>query len=375
MKSASTAIELNSVSKSYGGSPILDDISVAIAPGEFVVILGESGCGKSTLLKIIAGLEQPTAGTVRIGDEVMTDVAPKDRRLAMVFQSCALYPHLKVWENISFPIKMSLWKYAYSLPLLGRLFPKRRRILRTMREAAERAAGKVRLTPLLDRKPRALSGGQRQRVALARAIVDGREICLMDEPLSNLDAQLRASTRREIADLHRDLGHTIVYVTHDQTEAMTMGTRVILMREGRIEQDGAPAELYEQPATTYAAEFLGSPRINFLRVASERFSQAAARDVVTLGDGRCPLDPRGDLLIGVRPDHLEITPDANGEFAFLSSEYLGGKTIVSLRREAGEMMVQAFGPDRLDRTQRYSVRFEGKHAMCFDPQSGRRIRE
>lgn len=134
MKSASTAIELNSVSKSYGGSPILDDISLAIAPGEFVVILGESGCGKSTLLKIIAGLEQPTAGTVRIGDEVMTDVAPKDRRLAMVFQSYALYPHLKVWENISFPIKMSLWKYAYSLPLLGRLFPKRRRILRTMRE-------------------------------------------------------------------------------------------------------------------------------------------------------------------------------------------------------------------------------------------------
>lgn len=197
----------------------------------------------------------------------------------------------------------------------------------------------------------------------------------MDEPLSNLDAQLRASTRREIADLHRDLGHTIVYVTHDQTEAMTMGTRVILMREGRIEQDGAPAELYEQPATTYAAEFLGSPRINFMRVASAQFSQAAAQAVVTLGDGRCPLDPHGDLLIGVRPDHLEITPDAQGEFLFLSSEYLGGKTIVSLKRESGETMVQAFGSDRLDRAQRYSVRFEGRHAMCFDPQSGRRIRE
>ena len=196
----------------------------------------------------------------------------------------------------------------------------------------------------------------------------------MDEPLSNLDAQLRASTRREIADLHRDLGHTIVYVTHDQTEAMTMGTRVILMREGRIEQDGAPAELYEQPATTYAAEFLGSPRINFMRVASAQFScrGAGRRDA-----GRWTLSARSAR----RPAHWgQARPPGDharrpGEFLFLSSEYLGGKTIVSLKRESGETMVQAFGSDRLDRAQRYSVRFEGRHAMCFDPQSGRRIRE
>ena len=211
---------------------------------------------------------------------------------------------------------MSLWKYAYSLPLFGRLFPNRKRILKTMREAAERAAGKVRLTPFARQEAARVSGGQRQRVALARAIVDGREICLMDEPLSNLDAQLRASTRREIADLHRDLGHTIVYVTHDQTGGYDDGHAVILMREGRIEQDGAPAELYEQPATTYAAEFLGSPPDQFHACRERAVFQSRGAAVVTLGDGRCPLDPHGDLLIGVRPDHLEITPDAQGSSCF-----------------------------------------------------------
>lgn len=371
MNNQTLAIELGSISKEYGKTTVLNDISLTIRPGEFVVILGESGCGKSTLLKIIAGLDAATRGTVRIGSRVMDNVAPKDRGLAMVFQSYALYPHLNVWENIAFPLKMKQWRYVYSLPFIGKLFPARKRLLKTMRDAAAVAAEKVRLTPLLDRKPSELSGGQRQRVALARAIVDGRDICLMDEPLSNLDTQLRASTRREIAELHNELGHTVVYVTHDQTEAMTMGSRVILMRGGRIEQDGTPADLYERPATIYAAEFLGTPKINLLRVANTRFAQAEGDDIV-FGTGGLACDADGDLTLGVRPEHVTMVPDPGGEFVFQASEYLGGRTIVSFKGP-DDTLVQTFATSAMDPEQRYGVRFERRHVMQFDSKTGRRL--
>jgi len=368
-------IELSSISKSYGATQVLKSISLHIQEGEFVVILGESGCGKSTLLKIIAGLDEPTSGELRIASRLMNGVQPRKRGLAMVFQSYALYPHLTVAENISFPIKMMRWRYWYSLPLIGRLFPGRRQVAAAMEEAAREAAAKVRLSHLLDRKPRELSGGQRQRVALARAIVDGRKVCLMDEPLSNLDAQLRASTRREISDLHGEFGHTIVYVTHDQVEAMTMGTRVILMRDGRIEQDGTPAEIYENPKTVYAAEFLGSPRINLIRV--EQSSWAAHSGGPTLHIGADGISPaaQGDRLVGIRPDHVEFVPADEGDYVFLSAEYLGGKSIVSLKHLTDGSVVQGYGAEAFDRTRRYFLRFSRDHVLYFDHASGRRIYE
>lgn len=259
------AVELSNITKSYGGNAVLKGIDLTIRPGEFISLVGMSGCGKSTLLRVIAGLETPDTGSVIIGNRDVTDTDPSDRNLAMVFQSYALYPHMTVRQNIATPLRMRRLTMAARLPVIGRMTASAG-TLAEIDTAVEDAAETLQIGHLLDRKPSQLSGGQRQRVALARALVRSPEAFLMDEPLSNLDAKLRAHMRGELAGLHRRLGATFIYVTHDQIEAMTMSDRIALMSDGQIEQLGTPDELYSRPATLTVARFIGTPSINLLPV-------------------------------------------------------------------------------------------------------------
>ena len=259
------SVELTGIGKRFGAEHVLKGIDLSIRPGEFLSLVGMSGCGKSTLLRIIAGLESPDRGTVSIGNRDVTDVDPSDRNLSMVFQSYALYPHMSVRQNIATPLRMRQLSLSGRLPLVGRAVAGAK-TLSDIDAAVEDAAGMLQIGHLLDRKPAQLSGGQRQRVALARALVRSPAAFLMDEPLSNLDAKLRAHMREELTALHDRLGATFVYVTHDQVEAMTMSDRIALMSEGRIEQLGTPDELYQRPATLTVARFIGTPSINLLDV-------------------------------------------------------------------------------------------------------------
>ena len=278
------AIELLAVTKSWGDATAVDRVSFAVEDGSFVVLLGPSGCGKSTTLRLIAGLEQVTDGQVVIAGQDVTHRPPSARRLSMVFQSYALFPHLDVAENIVFGLKV-------------RKTPASERA-----ERLARVAEIVGLSELLHRKPAQLSGGQRQRVALARAIIAENPICLMDEPLSNLDAKLRHDMRGEIRALQQRLGMTVVYVTHDQTEAMSMADQVILLRDGQIEQAGTPDHLYDQPATTFAASFIGTPPMNLLDLAD-----GPDGAVIAGSDGLPVLDGPGQgYRLGIRPEHIEI---------------------------------------------------------------------
>ncbi len=249
-------LELKQVRKSYGAVDVVHGVDLTIQDGEFVVFVGPSGCGKSTLLRMIAGLEDISSGALSIGDQNMTKVAPADRGVAMVFQSYALYPHMSVEENMGFGLKINGFSKE------------------EVRERVLAAARTLQLEPLLQRRPRQLSGGQRQRVAIGRAIVREPDVFLFDEPLSNLDAELRVQMRLEIAKLHQSLGTTMIYVTHDQVEAMTLADRIVVLRAGRIEQVGAPMELYEDPDNLFVAGFIGSPKMNFL---PRHWSQAAPR--------------------------------------------------------------------------------------------------
>ena len=282
-----SAIQLESVAKHYGDSRALDGITFSADPGSFVVLLGPSGCGKSTTLRLIAGLDTPTAGTIRISDRDVTRLPPAARGLSMVFQSYALFPHLTVAENIVFGLRV-------------RKVPDRAAKLK-------RVADLLGLEKLLERKPSQLSGGQQQRVALGRAIIAETPVCLMDEPLSNLDAQLRGEMRREIRSLQQRLGITMVYVTHDQTEAMTMADRVVLLRAGRIEQVGSPEELYARPRTAFTASFIGAPPMNLLE--------------------------SNGAIMGVRPEDMTLGVDGL-ESRVESVEYLGADSLVAVRIDA-----------------------------------------
>ena len=281
-------LQLRGVRKTFGGATeVLRGIDLDIADGEFMVFVGPSGCGKSTLLRLIAGLEGASDGEIRIGGERMDGVPPADRGVAMVFQSYALYPHMTVAQNLGFALKMA-----------GR--PKAE-----IAAAVGRAAEILQIVPLLGRKPKQLSGGQRQRVAIGRAIVREPRVFLFDEPLSNLDAALRVQMRLELARLHRELGTTMVYVTHDQVEAMTLGDRIALFNGGRIEQVGPPLQLYERPSSRFVAGFLGQPRMNFVPAGQ---LDAAGRALFT---GRANPLP-ADWMLGVRPDHLRLHADGPG---------------------------------------------------------------
>jgi multiple sugar transport system ATP-binding protein len=314
-------VTFENVTKRYGDVLAVDTLNLAIADGEFMVLVGPSGCGKTTSLRMIAGLEEISDGTLRIGDRVVNDVAPKDRDIAMVFQSYALYPHMSVRDNMAFGLKL-------------RKVPKA-----DIEKRVKDAAGILSLEKLLDRKPKELSGGQRQRVALGRAIVREPAVFLMDEPLSNLDAKLRVQTRAEIARIHQRLGTTTVYVTHDQVEAMTMGSRIAVMSEGLLQQVGTPQVLYDQPANRFVAGFIGSPSMNFIEGTVDGTGDAAK--LTGPGDFSIPVPARyrqsmdvsgRAVIIGFRPEHLELADiaEASGSFGGRADvvEYLGNEELL-----------------------------------------------
>jgi len=319
------AIELENVAKHWADSRALDGITFRAEPGSFVVLLGPSGCGKSTTLRLIAGLDTPTSGTIRIGDRDVTALAPAQRGLSMVFQSYALFPHLTVAENIVFGLRV--------------------RKVADREARLKRVASLLGLEHLLQRKPSQLSGGQQQRVALGRAIIAETPVCLMDEPLSNLDAQLRGEMRREIRALQRRLGITMVYVTHDQTEAMTMADRVVLLRAGRIEQVGSPDELYTKPATAFTAGFIGAPPMNLMKL--------------------------NGALTGVRPEDMRIGGDGI-EAHVESVEYLGADSLVAARSAEHALLVRMPGHARLAEGAAVRIAWDKDHEHHFDAQTGRR---
>jgi sn-glycerol 3-phosphate transport system ATP-binding protein len=342
-------VRLTSVTRRFGGVTALDAVSLHVASGAFTVLLGPSGCGKTTCLRIIAGLETSTEGRVEIGGRDVTNLPPAGRGVAMVFQSYALFPHLTVAENIVFGLK------ARHVPA-----PERNRRL-------ARAVEILGIGALLQRKPAQLSGGQQQRVALGRAIVAEAPVCLMDEPLSNLDAQLRADMRREILALQRRLGITMVYVTHDQTEAMGMADQIILLRDGHIEQDAPPEEVYARPATSFAASFIGTPPMNLFPL-ERRSSGMAIRGT----EGPLLTDPvEGGVTGGIRPEHLRLA-DAGIPAIVRHAEYLGADTVLGC--QAGDAMLLVRMPGRVVLPEATPVHLAFDEAVhLFDTATGRRI--
>ena len=310
-----TEIALRRVRKSYGDTEVIHGVDLRVESGDFVVFVGPSGFGKSTLLRIIAGLEEITSGTVEIDGQVANHVAASERGLAMVFQSYALYPHMSVYQNMAFGLENS------KMP--------RSEIDARVREAA----GMLRITELLDRKPKALSGGQRQRVAIGRPIVRDPKAFLFDEPLSNLDAELRVTMRKELAALHAKIGGTMVYVTHDQTEAMTLADQIVVLQGGNVEQTGRPLDLYNRPRNVFVAGFIGSPRMNLIEARAEEGGERGTIALVT-GETRISLPaqqgigPGDRVTCGIRPEHIRITEasraDVSAAVAF--AEQLGGET-------------------------------------------------
>jgi len=354
-------LHIDKLNKSYGSAKVLVDIDLSIENGEFVVLVGPSGCGKSTLLRMIAGLDAPTSGEIFIGERLVNALAPAERKIAMVFQSYALYPHMDVRKNMTFGLKFT-----------GVAPPERDR------RVAE-AARMLRLEALLERYPRDLSGGQRQRVAIGRAIVREPDVFLFDEPLSNLDAALRISTRVEIARLHRLLRATIIYVTHDQIEAMTLADRIAVMNQGRIEQVGKPLDLYYAPANLFVAGFIGSPAMNFFAAKVEEVSSGVAR---IMGDAMAPIAlPAGSLAagakltIGVRPEHLSIGTD--GDFAASGVvelvERLGEASFAHVRRADDKLLVaEVRGRETPGLSERVTFRAPMREVHVFDS-LGRRV--
>jgi multiple sugar transport system ATP-binding protein len=350
------SIAFDEVSKVFpDGTRAVDGLSLEISDGEFTILVGPSGSGKSTALRMVAGLEDATSGAIAIGDRVVNDVAPRDRDIAMVFQSYALYPHMSVSQNMGFALKMQ--KVGAD----------------SIRERVGRAASRLGIGELLGRRPRALSGGQRQRVALGRAIVRSPEAFLMDEPLSNLDAKLRVEMRAYIARLHHELGTTTLYVTHDQTEAMTMGDRVAVMRDGRLEQVDTPQRLYENPENLFVAGFIGSPAMNLVRGAVDD-------EGIVLGDQRLPFPRRttfrGDVVVGIRPEALEpANGDASSvlELPVVLSEMLGSDVLLHLEAPTSSVLTGDMldtGDDLVENTSRFIARVP-PHVR---PDPGERVR-
>ena len=345
------SVELSDIRKSYGSLEVIHGVSLSIDDGEFIALVGPSGCGKSTLLRMIAGLEDITDGEVFIGDRVVNPLTPRERNIAMVFQSYALYPHMTVAENMGFNLKLS-----------GVAKPE---IERKVGDAARMLA----LTELLDRKPSQLSGGQRQRVAMGRAIVRDPAVFLFDEPLSNLDAKLRVQMRTEIKALHQRLGSTMVYVTHDQIEALTMADKIVLMNDGRVEQMGPPLELYDRPANLFVAGFIGSPAMNMIEgeIADDGFRAGG----VTL-----PLLPgiaaRGRAICGIRPEHLVLADDGLPATVKLV-EPMGSETQVTMA--LGDQTIIGVFRERLSAHPGETIRVRPAPDLIhlFDAETGQRI--
>jgi multiple sugar transport system ATP-binding protein len=361
------SVEIRNVSKSFGATPIIEDVSVAVEDGTFLVLVGPSGCGKSTLLRMLAGLEPVSGGQILIGGAPVNDVPAKDRDIAMVFQSYALYPHMTVAENMGFSLRL-------------------RGVPRSEIDArVGKAAGVLNLSDYLGRYPRELSGGQRQRVAMGRAIVRDPKVFLFDEPLSNLDAKLRVQMRKEIKELHQRLGNTMVYVTHDQVEAMTMADRIAVLHAGRLEQEGAPLELYERPANTFVAQFIGSPAMNLLagRIEGGRFLGTEGVSV-PLPAGVRGLENRS-VLLGVRPEHLQICAEQDAEARArvtlventgsetLVSGLIGGASVQVLAREMAASTASASSPTRVQIRAGDLLPVRATQVHLFDRASGTRV--
>jgi lactose/L-arabinose transport system ATP-binding protein len=357
-------LTLRNVRKSFGSVEIIKGVDLDVKSGEFVVFVGPSGCGKSTLLRMIAGLEDITDGTLKIGETVVNDVDPSKRGIAMVFQSYALYPHMTVRQNMGFALRFA----GVSKDEVARQVGEAARILE--------------LEPLLDRKPKQLSGGQRQRVAIGRAIVRHPKVFLFDEPLSNLDAELRVHMRIEIARLHRKLATTMVYVTHDQVEAMTLADKIVVLRGGAVEQVGAPLDLYDDPANLFVAGFIGSPKMNFLKgvLVRDAGSSWSVR-LPDFGNAAIPLSLKdgaagegATVTIGIRPEHFDETGAASLELTIDMLEQLGGETFIFARYGAGDLVTIQTGKGR-------GLRSGEVITACFDParvlvftEAGRRMR-
>ena len=323
-------LKIENVTKSFGDVHVIRGVDLDINDGEFIVFVGPSGCGKSTLLRLVSGLEEVTSGKIEIGDVDVTNVDASERGIAMVFQSYALYPHMTVAENMGFGLKMNGVDKA------------------EINRRVDEAARILKLTPLLDRKPKAMSGGQRQRVAIGRSIVRNPKVFLFDEPLSNLDAELRVEMRLEIAKLHQGIGNTMIYVTHDQVEAMTLADRIVVLRGGIVEQFGSPLELYDNPDNEFVAGFIGSPKMNFLKgkvggkngasVSVELTGQAASIDMPLTGS--LP-EPGMPVTLGIRPEHLEFGDKAGASLNPKADviEHLGGLSYIYAESESGEPIV------------------------------------
>jgi multiple sugar transport system ATP-binding protein len=360
-----SGVVLEGVAKRFGSVVAVDDMTLEIHDQEFLVLLGPSGCGKSTVLRMIAGLEDPTEGTIRIGARNMTDVEPKDRDVAMVFQSYALYPHMTVERNIEFPLK-------------SRNVPKEER--RTLVAAAVSSLG---LDDLLGRKPSELSGGQRQRVALARAIVRRPEAFLMDEPLSNLDAKLRVQTRAELVELQRRLAATVIYVTHDQVEAMTMGDRIAIMEAGVLQQVDAPQRVYAEPANLFVARFIGNPPMNTItgtlaRVGDELVMRTEAGAAPLPADVAAAAQRDGveRAVLGVRPEHLVIGSEGALDAKVTVVESLGHELHVICHLADGEMIIVRQAADVTPPSVGSTVRIAAaaEHLHLFDAETELRVK-
>jgi multiple sugar transport system ATP-binding protein len=357
-------VTFDHVYKRFGDVTAVSDFNLEIGDGEFMVFVGPSGCGKTTSLRMIAGLEEISEGTLRIGDRVVNDVAPKDRDIAMVFQSYALYPHMSVRDNLAFGLKLR--KVAKS----------------EIEKRISDAAGILQLEKLLDRKPKELSGGQRQRVALGRAIVREPAVFLMDEPLSNLDAKLRVQTRAEIARLHQRLGTTMVYVTHDQVEAMTMGQRIAVMSDGLLQQVGTPQQLYDHPINRFVAGFIGSPAMNFAEVGNP------GGDVTELSEGgfRFPLPPAyrealktagSKAVVGFRPEHLDLG-DIAGTVATIQGtadvvEYLGNEELLHVTSHGREIVAIVNSAYRVRPGDVVTLKLPVEKLHMFNAETGARL--
>ncbi len=348
-----TGVTLENVVKRFGDVQVIHGVELKIDDGEFCVFVGPSGCGKSTLLRMIAGLEETSSGAIRIGARDVTHIDPSERGVAMVFQTYALYPHMTVAENMGFGLKMTGHPKA-----------------EIDRKVAE-AARILKLEPLLARKPKALSGGQRQRVAIGRAIVRGPEVFLFDEPLSNLDAELRVEMRVEIARLHREIGATMIYVTHDQVEAMTLADKIVVLRSGKIEQVGKPLDLYNNPDNKFVAGFIGSPAMNFVAGVAEGGS-VTVKGLGTVSTTVTLPAAGNEVTVGLRPQHLKIGPGDTHRVEL--TEALGGVSYVHLTAPSGEkLIVERHDQVSLEPGAKVGLSFDARDAMLFD-KDGLRLR-
>jgi multiple sugar transport system ATP-binding protein len=360
-------VAIQGVTKRFGDVTAVDHLTLEVADQEFLVLLGPSGCGKSTALRMIAGLDEPTEGVIEIGERVVNDVEAKDRDVAMVFQSYALYPHMSVRRNIEFPLRS-------------------RRVPRDERQRlVGEAAGMLGLDPLLERKPAQLSGGQRQRVALARAIVRRPQAFLMDEPLSNLDAKLRVQTRAELVELHRRVMTTVIYVTHDQVEAMTMGDRIAILNEGLLQQVGPPQDVYERPVNLFVARFIGNPPMNTVTGTIVRADGGG--HAVAVPGGEIAVKPEvgkaldrlalAEVVVGIRPEHLKLGAVGPIEATVSVVESLGHERHIFCRLSDDQpVIVRQQAADAAPAEQTATrLTFDDTNLHLFDPTTGRRVEE